>query len=76
MNGGRGGKSTSFIGINMGAGGGGVMAVGLAPECSEKIPRNRLGTVFVIPQKKVLIPSHSEVHGRVNSETRNGMEFR
>jgi hypothetical protein len=48
--------------------------VGLAPElCSEKISRNRLGTVFVIPQKKVLI---SEVHGRVNSEARNGTEFR
>ncbi len=39
-----------------------------------KIPRNRLGTVFVIPRKKVLIPRHSKVHGRVNSEARNETE--
>ncbi len=26
----------------------------------------------VIPRKKVFIPRHSEVHGRVNSEARNG----
>ncbi len=35
--------------------------VGLPPEfCSEKIPRNRLGAVFVIPQKKVLILRSTE----------------
>jgi hypothetical protein len=32
---------------------------------SEKIPRNRLRTASVIPRKKVLIPRHSEVYGRV-----------
>jgi hypothetical protein len=41
---------------------------------SEKIPRNRLGTVSVIPRKKVLIPRHSEFRGRANSEARNGTE--
>jgi hypothetical protein len=35
---------------------------------SEKIPRNRLGTIFVIPRKKVLIPRHSEFRGIANSE--------
>jgi hypothetical protein len=35
---------------------------------SEKIPRNRLGKVSVIPRKKVLIPRHNEVHGRVVSD--------
>ncbi len=39
---------------------------------SEKIPRNRLGMVSVIPRKKVLIPRHSEFRGRANSEARNG----
>jgi hypothetical protein len=29
----------------------------------------------VIPQKKVVIPHHSEVYGRANSEVRNGMEW-
>jgi hypothetical protein len=49
--------------------------LGLAAEfCSEKIPRNRLGMVSVIPRKKVLIPRHSEVYGRVHSEARNGTE--
>jgi hypothetical protein len=49
--------------------------VGLATEFrSEKIPRNRLGMVSVIPRKKVFIPRHSEVTGRVNYEARNGME--
>jgi hypothetical protein len=43
---------------------------------SEKIPRNRLGTVSVIPRKKVLIPRHSEFRGRADSEARNGTEFR
>ena len=43
--------------------------------CSEKIPRNRLGMVFVLPRKKVLIPRHSEVSGRVNSEARNGRKW-
>ncbi len=41
---------------------------------SEKIPRNRLGTVSVIPRKKDLIPRHSEFRGRANSEARNGTE--
>jgi hypothetical protein len=41
---------------------------------SEKIPRNRLGTVSVIPQKKALIPRHSEFRGRANSEARNETE--
>ncbi len=39
---------------------------------SEKIPRNRLGTISVIPRKKALIPRHSEFRGRANSEARNG----
>ena len=43
---------------------------------SEKIPRNRLGMVSVIPRKKVLIPRHSEFRGRANAEARNGTEFR
>jgi hypothetical protein len=38
---------------------------------SEKIPWNRLGTVFVIPWKKVLVPRHSKFRGRANSEARN-----
>ncbi len=33
------------------------------------------GTVSVIPQKEVFIPRHSEVHGRVKSETLNGTEL-
>jgi hypothetical protein len=40
----------------------------------EKVSSNRLGTVSVIPRKrrkKVLIPMHSEVQGRVNCESRN-----
>jgi hypothetical protein len=41
---------------------------------SEKIPRNRLGTISVIPRKKVLIPRHFEFRGRANSEPRNGTE--
>ncbi len=49
--------------------------IGLGTEFrSEKIPRNRLGTVSVIPRKKALIPSHSEFRGRANSEARNGTE--
>ncbi len=40
---------------------------------SEKIQRNRLGTVSVILRKKVLIPRHSEVYGRVKWI---GMELR
>jgi hypothetical protein len=43
---------------------------------SEKIPRNRLGMVSVIPRKKVLIPRHSEFRGRAYSEAQNGTEFR
>jgi hypothetical protein len=41
---------------------------------SEKIPRNRLGMVSVIPRKKVPIPRHSEFRGRANFEARNGTE--
>jgi hypothetical protein len=41
---------------------------------SEKIPRNKLGTVSVIPRKKALIPRHSEFRGRASSEARNGTE--
>jgi hypothetical protein len=49
--------------------------VGLATKFrSEKIPRNCLGTVSVIPRKNMLIPRHSGVHGRVNSEARSGTE--
>ncbi len=49
--------------------------VGLGTEFrSEKIPRNRLGTVSVIPRKKVLIPRHSGFRGRASSEARNGTE--
>jgi hypothetical protein len=51
------------------------MTLGLGTEFrSEKIPRNRLGTVFVIPWKKVLIPRHSEFRGRAISEVRNETE--
>ncbi len=54
--------------------------VGLGTEfLSEKIPRNRLGMIFVIPRKKVLIPRHSEFRGRANSKRgmeQNGTEFR
>jgi hypothetical protein len=42
---------------------------------SEKIPRNRLGMVSVILRKKLLIPRHSEVYGRVNYEARNGRKW-
>ena len=49
--------------------------VGIAMEFRvEKIPRNRLGMVSVIPRKKGLIPRHSEFRGRASSEARNGME--
>ncbi len=52
------------------------VTLGLATEFrSEKIPRNRLGMASVIPRKKVLIPRHSEVFGRVNSEARNGRKW-
>ncbi len=47
----------------------------LAPEFrSENIPRNKLGMVSVIPRKKVVIPRHSEIYRRVNSEARNRTE--
>ncbi len=39
--------------------------------CSEKIPRNRLGTIFVIPQNKVFIPCDSKCFRRVHYVTRN-----
>ena len=61
---------TSFLTLNMLS-----SRIGLGTEFrSEKIPRNRLGTVSVIPRKKVLIPKHSEFRGRANSEARNGKE--
>jgi hypothetical protein len=51
------------------------LGVGLGTEFrSEKIPRNRLGMISVIPRKKVLIPRHSEFRGRADSEARNGTE--
>jgi hypothetical protein len=54
----------------------GMSCLGLGTEFrSEKIPRNRLGTVSVIPRKKVLIPRHSEFRGRANSEAQNGSEW-
>jgi hypothetical protein len=50
--------------------------VGLGTEFrSEKIPRNRLGMISVIPRKKAFIPRHSEFRGRANSEARNGTEW-
>ncbi len=53
----------------------GPQLIGLGTEFrSEKIPRNRLGTVSVIPRKKVLIPRYSEFRGRANSEAGNGTE--
>ncbi len=52
------------------------MGVGLGTEFrSEKIPRNRLGMISVIPRKKVLIPRHSEFRGRANSEAQNETEW-
>ncbi len=52
-----------------------MLELGLGTEFhSEKIPRNRLGTVSVIPRKKVLIPRHSEFRGRANSEAQDGTE--
>ncbi len=51
------------------------LALGLGTEfCSEKIPRNRLGMISVIPRKKVLIQRYSEFRGRANSEARTGTE--
>jgi hypothetical protein len=41
----------------------------------EKIPRNRFGTVSVIMRKKVLIPRHSKVRGKIITEARNGTEL-
>jgi hypothetical protein len=52
-----------------------MLQLGLGTEFrSEKIPRKRLGTISVIPRKKVLIPRYSEFRGRANSEARNGTE--
>ncbi len=54
----------------------GLTCLGLGTEFrSEKIPRNRLETVAVIPRKKVLIPRHSGFRARANSEARNGAEW-
>jgi hypothetical protein len=41
---------------------------------SEKIPRNRLETVFVVSRKKVLIPLNSVFLERVNFVVQNGTE--
>jgi hypothetical protein len=50
--------------------------LGLATEFrSEKIPRNILRIVSVIPRKKVPIPRHLEVYGRVNSEAPKGRKW-
>ncbi len=50
--------------------------IGLGTEFrSKKTPRNRLGTVSIIPRKKALILRHSEFRGRANSEARNGTEW-
>ena len=55
--------------------------IGLGTEFrSEKIPRNRLGMVSVIPRKKVLIPRHSEAfrvlrQSQFRSSEWNGMEL-
>jgi hypothetical protein len=43
---------------------------------SEKIPRNRLGTISVIPRKKVLIPNSAEEPIPKLGTERNGAEFR
>jgi hypothetical protein len=43
--------------------------------CSEKIPRNRLERVSVVPRKKVLIPRHSGFRARADSEAWNGTEW-
>ncbi len=52
-----------------------MVEIGLGTEFrSEKIPRNGLGMISVIPRKKALIPSHSEFRGRANSEARNETE--
>ena len=57
-------------------GGGVEEELGLGTEfLSEKIPRNRLGMISVIPRKKVLIPRYSEFRGRANSEAQNEMEW-
>ncbi len=58
----------------------GASYLGLGTEFrSEKTPRNRLGTVSVIPRKKELIPRHSETAEepiqKLGTE-RNGAEFR
>jgi hypothetical protein len=43
---------------------------------TEKIQRNRLGTVSVILRKNKPIPRHSEFRGRDNTEARKETEFR
>jgi len=43
---------------------------------SEKIPRNKFGTVFVIPRKKIAHFADSACLGIEHSEVRNGTEFR
>jgi hypothetical protein len=54
-----------------------MFRLGLGTEfCYEKIPRNKLGTVSIIPWKKMLIPRHCKFRGRANFEAQNGIELR
>jgi hypothetical protein len=48
----------------------------VANKRSEKIPRNRLWTVFVIPRKKVLLSRNSICLGIAHSQARNGTNGR
>jgi hypothetical protein len=43
--------------------------------CPEKIPWNRLGTVFVIPRKKVLLSRNSMCLGIAHSDVQNRTEW-
>jgi hypothetical protein len=56
-----------------------MMGVGCSKSCHRnfvpKIPRNRLGTIFVILRNKVLIPCDFKCLGRVYSITRYEREF-
>ncbi len=52
------------------------LAVGLPSKFrSEKIPRNRLGAVFVVPRKKVLLSRNSVCLGIAHTKVRNGTEW-
>jgi hypothetical protein len=41
---------------------------------SEKIPRNSIGTVFVLARKKMLLPRNSVRLGKAHYEGQNGTE--